>query len=388
MRKYINSKSVMAVIFLFILSFFFIMNLNSVYPLVKNEVKAIIFSEYRDALLSPQNIENVYNENFYGKLDFVDINGVVHKAMGQKLVNGAIKAENGKLFLDDDKNFVFDRKKEAVNVENAKEILEAADDIGATTLYVQRPHKFIDAKDKLPYGMNIEFNKQYDFWCENIKDSGENIIDLRKAIYSDLDFYVTDHHWTVESSFYAAKSIIEKLNLIDPTLHLDESLYDEGNYSIVKYKDSFLGSEGVKTGKYYVGKDDFNILIPRFSTNLEYKHYINNEITLSKNGVFTNTFIYNSILENDDYYNKYNACLYGGYVENIVKNLNCKNGKKVLLISDSFARPMTMYLSMAFEEIHYLDPQEGRYNDSYIKYIEEYRPDIVIMMYTGEFQQI
>lgn len=388
MRKYINSKSVMAVIFLFILSFFFIMNFNSVYPLVKNEVMAIILSEYRDDLLSPQDIENAYNENFYGKLDFVDINGVVHKAMVQKLVNGAIKAENGKLFLDDDKNFVFDRKKEAVNVENAKRILEAADDIGATTLYVQRPHKFIDTKDKLPYGMNIEFNKQYDFWCENIKNSGENIIDLRRTISSDLDFYVTDHHWTVESSFYAAKSIIEKLNLIDPTLYLDESLYDERNYSIVKYKDSFLGSEGVKTGKYYVGKDDFNILIPGFSTNLEYKHYINNEITLSKNGDFTNTFIDNSILENDDYYNKYNACLYGGYVENIVKNHNCKNSKKVLLISDSFARPMTMYLSMAFEEIHYLDPQEGRYNGSYINYIEEYRPDIVIMMYTGEFQQI
>lgn len=378
----------MAVIFLFILSFFFIMNFNSVYPLVKNEVMAIILSEYRDDLLSPQDIENAYNENFYGKLDFVDINGVVHKAMVQKLVNGAIKAENGKLFLDDDKNFVFDRKKEAVNVENAKRILEAADDIGATTLYVQRPHKFIDTKDKLPYGMNIEFNKQYDFWCENIKNSGENIIDLRRTISSDLDFYVTDHHWTVESSFYAAKSIIEKLNLIDPTLYLDESLYDERNYSIVKYKDSFLGSEGVKTGKYYVGKDDFNILIPGFSTNLEYKHYINNEITLSKNGDFTNTFIDNSILENDDYYNKYNACLYGGYVENIVKNHNCKNSKKVLLISDSFARPMTMYLSMAFEEIHYLDPQEGRYNGSYINYIEEYRPDIVIMMYTGEFQQI
>lgn len=46
---------------------------------------------------------------------------------------------------------------------------------------------------------------------------------------------------------------------------------------------------------------------------------------------------------------------------------------------------MTMYLSSAFSEVYYLDPQEGRYNDSYIAYIKKVKPDIVIMMYTGKF---
>lgn len=85
------------------------------------------------------------------------------------------------------------------------------------------------------------------------------------------------------------------------------------------------------------------------------------------------------------YYNKYNACLYGGYVENIIQNNNLQTGQRVLLISDSYARPMTMYLSSAFSEVYYLDPQEGRYNDSYIAYIKKVKPDIVIMMYTGKF---
>ena len=39
-------------------------------------------------------------------------------------------------------------------------------------------------------------------------------------------------------------------------------------------------------------------------------------------------------------------------------------------------------------ETRYLDPQEGRYNDSYIDYIDEYQPDVVVMMYTGAFVEV
>ena len=45
---------------------------------------------------------------------------------------------------------------------------------------------------------------------------------------------------------------------------------------------------------------------------------------------------------------------------------------------------MLPFLSLCFKEVRYLDPQEGRYNDSYVDYIDAYDPDIVIMMFPGE----
>ena len=137
-----------------------------------------------------------------------------------------------------------------------------------------------------------------------------------------------------------------------------------------------------------MGKDEFNILVPDFDTDFSYKHYIDGKLQKNTEGNFKEAFVDENLLKDNDYYNKYNACLYGGYVENIILNNNCTNGKKLLLISDSYARPMVMYLGLAFSEIHYLDPQEGRYNESYIEYINEYKPDVVIMMYSGEFVKI
>lgn len=44
----------------------------------------------------------------------------------------------------------------------------------------------------------------------------------------------------------------------------------------------------------------------------------------------------------------------------------------------------TLDLSLCFKETRYLDPQKGRFEDNYLEYIEEYTPDIVIVMYDAE----
>lgn len=386
MKKVFNGKYLLVFVFLGILAIFFIANLPSVYSVVKAEFKVVSENNIND-LITPQEIEAQYDDGFYGKMNFVDINGLVHKLTGSKIVNGAIKGENDKLFLETDKDYKFDSEKEKQLAEEAVSILDFAEKQGAEVLYVQRPMKFIEGKDKLPYGFEVEYNDQYDLWCEIFSDNKINVLDLRKSLGKNLNFYKTDHHWTVETSFYAAKNIVDYLHQ-KSEFNFDESKFEEENYYAESYRQSFLGSEGVKTGKYYVGKDDFNFLVPEFETDFEYEHYIEGDLNKSKKGDFKEAFIDTSLLEDENYNNKYNSCLNGGYVENIIKNNNYTDGKKLLLISDSYARPMVQYLSMAFSEIRYLDPQEGRYNDSYIEYIEKYKPDYVIMMYTGEFVEL
>lgn len=45
-------------------------------------------------------------------------------------------------------------------------------------------------------------------------------------------------------------------------------------------------------------------------------------------------------------------------------------------------------MRLCLGETRYLDPQESRYNDSYIEYIREFQPDVVVIMYTGAYIEI
>ena len=154
------------------------------------------------------------------------------------------------------------------------------------------------------------------------------------------------------------------------------------NYHKLFYGNSLLGSGGIRVGEYYVGKDDFAIPLPNFHTNLSYKHYDNkHSLVLSKSGKFEEALIDRDVLEDKNYYNKYNACLFGGWCENRITNNESPNDLKLLLVSDSYSRSMAMYMSLYFNETRFLDPQDGRYNDSYKEYVDVYKPDIIVVMY-------
>ena len=66
--------------------------------------------------------------------------------------------------------------------------------------------------------------------------------------------------------------------------------------------------------------------------------------------------------------------------EDAGKHNDCKNGKKILIIGDSYNKCVAPYLSQTFESTTLLD---RRYFDgSVIDYIDKTDPDIVIIAYT------
>lgn len=328
------------------------------------------------------NLESKYTINFKQRMEFVNLNGLVCKGLNQKIVNGTIKASNGKLFLTTDTDIKFDANSEQLLIQNSLKILEYAKEQGAFPLFVQRPDKYNSEVDSLPYHMSIDVDRKYSYWLDCMNNKKIKTLDLRK-INDCKNFYLTDHHWNNESSFNACNHIVLKLNE-EGQITLNSSVLTKKNYYTWSFKKAFLGSEGIRTGKYYTGMDDFNILIPKFKTSFSYDHYINHKKDLHKTGKFEDAFIDQSILKDKSYYNKYNSFIYGGYVESRIVNHKASNNKKVLLISDSFSRPMVQYLALHFKEMRYLDPQEGRYTDSYKEYIKKYKPDIVVLMYNGK----
>lgn len=380
----IIAKRIQAVVFLVLIGVVFLCNAKSLASLFITELDAIFFESVEKKVLSPAEIEASYNENFYDRLKFVDINGVSARAMGQKIKNGTVKDGLGQLNLQENINYRFSKKAEKEKIRKAITILKFSGKSGADVLYVQRPWKNSYNEAKLPYGMQMDFGEQSDFWCDIMRVEGIPVLNLTETLGDNLEFYKTDHHWTTGAAFCAARIIINELNAEHHNLNLDSKLLSLENYNQKNYENSFLGSEGIKTGKYYAGKDDFKVFWPKFNTDLEFKQYSDHKKYFEKSGDFYNVFLDKTILNNPDYNNKYAAYGYSASVENRVKNKKADNNLKVLLIADSYARPMFTYLSLCFSETRYLDPQEGRYTDSYVEYIKEYEPDVVVMMFPGD----
>lgn len=332
-------------------------------------------------------IENTYNNNFWNRLSFVDLQGLISRLTGQQILNDVVKGKDGKLNLQDNLNYKFIEQEEAKKTEKAVSILKHAEKNNSKVLYVQRPW----STGAVPYGYEFELDEQFDYWCNSMEQAGFPVLDLRTSIKDHLKFYKTDHHWTIESSFYANQSIINNLNqLYNLQLDSEKVHTNVENYQRKNYPNSFLGSAGIRTGKYFAGKDDFELIIPNFPTNFTYTQFKDHKPSWKASGSYEDVFIDWEKLEDTTYNNKYATMTFDGYIENRIINHIADNDLKVLLISDSFSRSMVTYLANDFKETRYLDPQEGRYTDSYIEYIDSYQPDVVIMMFAGDgtFQNI
>lgn len=312
--------------------------------------------------------------------EWVNAYGMVQKILGKQEIKNY-------LIISDDERSLYRVQNEQTDEEislitrDIERIYETTLECEGEFLYVQVPYKCLE-----PYitdrGYPIDYcNANYNKLLVSLEMSEIPCVDLRE-VDGKWEYYKTDHHWTSNSAFVATGEIV---NVLDSMygLNLDNSNFykNRDNYSEKVYKSALLGSSGIHVGEYYSGMDDVEILIPRFETNFIYQHYIEHELVGEYKGDFWTAFIDEELLEDEGYYNKYNCFLHAGYYENIIINTKSNNDKKVLLITHSYGRPMAQYMSLFFSETRYLDPQEGRYNDNYLDYIREYKPDVVIVMY-------
>ncbi len=224
-----------------------------------------------------------------------------------------------------------------------------------------------------------------------LKSSGVNYVDLREEISKDkLDkeqlFFKTDHHWRIETVFWVYQKTIgyieERFNI---KLDKDNYYTDRKNFNIDIYKNNFLGSQGQRVSKYYGGIDDFALVTPKFKTDLELTQILEDKVLHIKQGEFKDSLIYKSMMESKDGYSIDSYASYLGYgnTEKRIVNNKAANNYKVLVIGDSFSRPLTSFLSLCFKETRNIDTQKGRFNKNVYDYITEYKPDMVIVLVNG-----
>lgn len=77
-------------------------------------------------------------------------------------------------------------------------------------------------------------------------------------------FYRTDHHWSGDACFETFLVVQDRL--------IDEGILQSFVYSANNFHrntvEGFLGSYGIKVGKYYAGQDEFVYYSPIFDTDI------------------------------------------------------------------------------------------------------------------------
>lgn len=381
MKNKINEEKIITVLFLSIIFSMFIMTMKNNYEEIKNNIINILQNsektKYERILELAQKSDNIFNENVVFKSNYIDLYGLTQKIIRKNYIQDStdrtrdvIKTKDGML------TFVQEKEDMAQKAENIAILNEKMKEYNIPLIYIQAPYK-VRKNEDLPVGVVDYANKNADMLLAELKKDKINILDLREIFINKNikdEYFVTDHHWKIKTAFEACNYITEILNK-KYEFNIDDFYTNIENYECINKEKCFLGSIGKRIGKYYGGVDDFEYILPKFTTDLKLTKN-NTEIE----GSFEDTIIVEELIDNEDIISNRYACYFGrDYAELKIKNNNILSNKKVLLIQDSYGLPVSAMLILRVKELRTLDLRH--FEGKEIEYIKEYNPDIVLIMY-------
>lgn len=326
-------------------------------------------------------IEKGTSSNLYGYEKMVELSYLYDDLLSYKIVSNSSK--NSRIVIDKEYLSTISNK---FNISScASELINLnsyLQSLNINLLYVQAPSKISSTQ---------EYSKIYkDYNNENVDDLLKSIdgkvtyLDLRKNILNEnlnnLElFFKTDHHWLPETGLWATKLISEFLNnKYDMNLKVENVESSRYNYKV--YPNMFLGSDGRYVSLAKASPENFTLITPKFDTKLNIKIP---QKSIDTTGTFDETLLDWSQLKYANYYkiNQYATYAYGDCQLIEVENKYVNNNKKILILKNSFANVVSPFLALETENVSIIDLR--LFNGSLKSYIQEYKPDLVMILYHG-----
>lgn len=274
------------------------------------------------------------------------------------------KEENNDVYIGKD-GFLFEKrileKEDYDNIDNViKSINNFTEKVDIDVYFMLIPNSISIYADKLPDNA-ITYN-QYeiiDYFYQKLED---NIIkiDTRESLLKNKSRYIyfkTDHHMTSLGSLIAYNEF-KKIS--------DSNILLEADYTKKNISNEFLGTLDSKAQIPNQEKDKIEIYENYYNTNMESVYY---------DGEYSDSIYNKEYLKKKD---KYSYFLNSNNAQVIINTKN-KNGKKLLVIKDSYAHIMAQFMCNDYEQIVLIDPRY--YRASISKYINENDFSQVLFVY-------
>lgn len=317
---------------------------------------------------------------------FIDLNGGVQRMLDRRIifdadpVNDVYKLNNGQLAG-------FNAAPSGIVDECAQAVISLADDLqerGTDFIYLNAPVKVSKYEQQWSYGMTDYINEDMDRFLDIIAQNEIKAVDFRELMAAEgiaqaEMFIPTDHHWSMSAGLWAADRLFA--GKLKQYLYHDREIFAPDSYQIDLHENC-LGSYGRRVGRWYGGTDDLALFKPKFGTAFSLTVP---SLNIAREGEFAKV-MYNYDILAEDPYDSYHYYVYIAQEPalTIIKNEQENNGKKCLLIEDSFGRVLSPFLALEFAEVHVWNPRIVSGEMSLRDYIEELDPDLVMVLFYGE----
>lgn len=314
------------------------------------------------------------------KDEFIDLNGLFQNVIGKDIVEDVdptydiYKMENGQL------TFNYPSMDVSMALESMEKLKAYCDGRGTSLLYVQIPYKVNKYCNELPDGYRDGPNISADSFLEGLSEREIDYVDYRQVLhdqdvsdYTEL-FFDGDHHWKEETAFDAYVYLMNYWKeQYDYPVNME--YLDMENFQSETYEDSFLGSQIRRVGEWYADAvDDFTVIRPEFETSFVHEIYSKKgelREDKTKEGTFEEAVMSMGSVKNmdraksgrDNVYLGHNPC-----VDRIINN-QVDEGS-ILILEDSFSRPVSAFMSLHFHEVYVMDLRY--YTASLMEFLDEH----------------
>ena len=345
-----------------------------------------IYNQYTQKIVQIKNVVNDYcNEYLVGRVPFIEKAYSYEKLIQWSLIpansnNGIIRKDDGYL------TYVSGKIDTSDMANHLSDLNEFVKEKNIPLLYIQAPSKIDPDDADLPAGVSDYTNENIDQLLSQLDQNQVKYLDLRDyikqnfAVYEDA-FYKTDHHWKTTTAFGAVGELVKCLNS-EFDFQIDDDFLQPDGYTIQTYAKYFLGSQGKKVTLAVAQPEDYQLVVPDFETRFSIQIP---ERNIDISGDFADTLLDYRHLQTIDYYNENCYASFMNRNDAYAQIINLGNGniaeKKILFIKDSYSTPFIPYLAVGVRQIDTI--YELLFTGSIQTYIEETRPDLVIVMYSS-----
>lgn len=303
--------------------------------------------------------ETYISDHFMFRDQWVGLKSLVELAAQKKDSGGVYFAKDGYLI---EQFWSYDNGRFQGNLTAAKEFSQMVQDrfgIEVKAMIVPTANDIL--KDKLPL-FAPEVDQQE--LIEQMKEALPGFIDVTDALNAHKEegvFYKTDHHWTSLGVYYAYQEFCKAMGIEQKPLSW---------YRSEVLSDQFLGTTYSKANLYTVQPETIMYYKNPNEYPVEVEYRAGDKVTETSNSLIEEKYL----SEKD----KYSAFLNGNQAITKITTSN-KNGKKLLIIKDSYGNSFAPFAVNDYEEVHMIDLRA--YRQSTLDYMEQNGITDVLMLY-------
>lgn len=322
---------------------------------------AALFAKEEDARFTVQ-YEKYLADQFVARDAWIGIKTRMERILGKTDINGVYFADDGYLIARTDASAV-DTEQEEKNIARLVQFaVQYQERLGTGRVHVMIVPTAADIlSDKLPAFTN-EYDQEALLDRLSVELPEGCFVDTRTELGAHADeylYYRTDHHWTALGAYYAYRAWAQASG------HEVRALSD--------YTES-IGSED------FYGTLYSKINLPmRADTVTLYEDGKNYRVEYDMDGKPKNGLFVKSRLEEKD---KYMVYLDGNHaIVDIVQQGVQKNGRRLLVIKDSYAHTFVPFLAQDYEEVIMIDFRYSKMPVSML--VQQYEITDILLLYNA-----